>query len=50
MKPSRRNFFKTFFISLSIWPFIKFDLFFPNYKRFKLKKKKKFIWYLNSDD
>ena len=50
MKTFRRNFLKNLFLPLSVLPFIKFDLFFFNSKKLKLKKNKNFIWYLNSDD
>jgi len=50
MKTFRRNFLKNIFFSLSILSFIKFDLFFSNRNKLKLKKNKNFIWYLNSGD
>tara|TARA_Y100000590_G_scaffold458546_1_gene613480 strand:- start:2701 stop:2853 length:153 start_codon:yes stop_codon:yes gene_type:complete len=50
MKIFRRNFLRMFVTSLSIIPFIKFDTFFPYYKKRKLKKNKNFIWYLNDND
>ena len=50
MKTLRRNFLKTFFISLSIVSFVKFDLFSFHSRKTKLKKNKNFIWYLNNGD
>jgi len=50
MKYFRRKFLKNVFISLSILPFIQFKLFFLEKGELKLKKNKKFIWYLNNED
>ena len=50
MKTLRRNFLKTFFISLSIISFVKINSFFSYTKKRKLRKNKNFIWYLNDDD
>ncbi len=50
MKASKRNFLKNIYLSLSILSFIKFNLFFSDHNKLKLKKNKNFIWYLNSND
>jgi len=50
MKIFRRNFIKTFFLSLPVLFLMKFDLLSFRSKKNKLKKNNNFIWYLKHDD
>jgi hypothetical protein len=50
MKKFRRNFIKTFFLSLPVLFLMKFDLLSSRSKKTKLKKNKNLIWYLRHDD
>ena len=50
MKKFRRNFIKTFFLSLPVLFLMKFDLLSFRSKKTKLRKNKNFVWYLNNDD
>ena len=50
MKMLRRNFLKTFFSSLAILFFMKFNSFSFHSRKTKLKKNKNFVWYLNNGD
>ena len=50
MKKFRRNFIKTFFLSLPVLFLMKFDLLSFRSKKTKLKKNKNFVWYLNESD
>ena len=50
MKKFRRNFIKTFFLSLPVLFLMRFDLLSSHSKKTKLKKNKNFIWYLRHDD
>ncbi len=50
MKIFRRNFIKTFFLSLPVLFLMKFDLLSSRSKKNKLKKNKNFVLYLNNND